>query len=183
MPDLKATVAREIDKLAVVEAVNVAIHDKSGTLINSSQDEGMRAGDFYSRPNVITRYEKASWFRRVILRQKEKLLTQVIDTIVISLKRFPRSTLKSSCCYSATMSLKTCSPPAASAKPPSTSSTAFTIPAFPPTRGKAFPRATAPPANGSLPTWFTPPSLSPASITIETPEPSLMILAPLNVPA
>jgi hypothetical protein len=34
--ELRSTAAREIDKQAVVEAVNVAIHDKNGSLINSS---------------------------------------------------------------------------------------------------------------------------------------------------
>lgn len=84
MDALKATVAREIDKESVTEAVNVAIHDAEGTLVAQSQEEGMRAGDFYFRTNTVTRYEKASWFRRVILRQREKLILSHPITAVIS---------------------------------------------------------------------------------------------------
>jgi phage terminase large subunit-like protein len=39
MDALKTTVAREIDKLSVVEGVSVAIHDRDGSLIGGSQDE------------------------------------------------------------------------------------------------------------------------------------------------
>jgi hypothetical protein len=84
MEALKATTAREIDKKAVTEGVNVAVHDRDGALLSQTQEGGMNAGDFYFRTNVVARYEKASWFRRVILRQREKLVTTYPTNVVIS---------------------------------------------------------------------------------------------------
>ena len=84
MEALRALVAREIDKASVLDAVNVVIHDSVGSPVSQSQQEGMTAGDFYLRPNVITRYEPASWFRRVFLGQKEKMITNVVITIIMS---------------------------------------------------------------------------------------------------
>ena len=84
MAELKATTAREIDMRAVTEGVNVALHDERGKLLGQTQNGGMQAGDFYFRVNTVARYEKASWFRRVILRQPEKLVITHPETVVIS---------------------------------------------------------------------------------------------------
>lgn len=81
---LKAQEAREIDKEKVTEGECIALHDRDGTLLSHSEESGMQAGDFYFRLNVVARYEDASWFRRVILRQKQKLVTQYPTTIVMS---------------------------------------------------------------------------------------------------
>src|ERR1022692_4734067 len=84
MDALKATTAREIDKASVTEGVNIALHDSDGALLSQSQQGGMQAGDFYCRVNTVARYEKASWFRRVFLRQPEKLVVTHPETAVIS---------------------------------------------------------------------------------------------------
>jgi hypothetical protein len=84
MADFKATTAREIDLRSVTEGVNVAMHDERGKLLGQSQNGGMQAGDFYFRTNVVARYVKASWFRRVILRHREKLVTTYPTTVVMS---------------------------------------------------------------------------------------------------
>jgi len=84
MDALKTTTAREISKDAVVEGVNVALHDGHGSLLSASQEEGMKAGDFYFKSNVLTHYERSSWFRRVILREREKMIVQVKNSVVMS---------------------------------------------------------------------------------------------------
>jgi len=66
-----------------------------------------------------------------------------------ALNRSPPWMVPSSCSCSATICSKTSSPAAGSARPPLTFWTAFTIPAFPPTRERVWPQATAPPANVS----------------------------------
>jgi hypothetical protein len=84
MADLKATTGREIDLRAVTEGVNVAMHDEHGTLLGQSQNGGMQVGDFHFRVNTLARYEKASWFRGVMLRQPEKLNVTHPETVVIT---------------------------------------------------------------------------------------------------
>jgi len=64
MDALRATVAHEIDKPSVVEGVNVVLNDRAGSMASQSQQDWMKAADFYFPSNVITRHEKASWFRR-----------------------------------------------------------------------------------------------------------------------
>jgi hypothetical protein len=83
MEALAATV-RQIDKRTVTESSNVRMHDNSGAVLLRIEEEPMVAGDFYFRPQTISHYEKASWFRRVILRQREKLITHSCLTVVLS---------------------------------------------------------------------------------------------------
>jgi len=42
----RQTTAREIDKWAVTEGVNIAMHEQRGKLLAQSQNGGMEAGDF-----------------------------------------------------------------------------------------------------------------------------------------
>src|SRR6202042_1273739 len=84
MVTLQAPVAREIDKAAVIEGVNFAVHNQGGQIVSQSQEEGMKAGDFYFRSNTLARYEDASWFRRVIFRQPQELVVEHPTTIVMS---------------------------------------------------------------------------------------------------
>ena len=41
------------------------------TVLIDIADESMRARDFYFRTQTVSHYEKASWFRCVILKQHE----------------------------------------------------------------------------------------------------------------
>jgi hypothetical protein len=84
MVALRAQVAIEIDKTDVFEGANVAIHDASGELVSQSQEQGMRAGDFYFRSNTVAHYENPSWFRRLIFRDPQKLVVEHPTTIVMS---------------------------------------------------------------------------------------------------
>jgi hypothetical protein len=83
MEALAATV-RQIDKRSVTESQNVVVHDRDGVVLSQKEEDSMQAGDFYFRPQTISHYERASWFRRVILRQKQKLISKTYTTVVIS---------------------------------------------------------------------------------------------------
>lgn len=82
--ELRATHARQIEKKSVTESRVTALHDRDGSVLTASADEPMIAGDFYFRTQTLSHYEQASWFRRVILRQKEKLVSKTFLTAVIS---------------------------------------------------------------------------------------------------
>ena len=79
-----ATAVRKIDKRSVTESQNVVVHDTSGAVLSQTQEESMKAGDFYFRPQTVLHYERTSWLRRVIFRQKEKLISKTFLTVVIS---------------------------------------------------------------------------------------------------
>jgi hypothetical protein len=78
------TAVRQIDKRTVTESSNVRIADREGAVLSRIEDESMKAGDFYFRPQTLTHYERTSWFRRIVLRQKEKLISKTFLTVVIS---------------------------------------------------------------------------------------------------
>ena len=81
---LKATVAREIDRRAVTEGVNLAMHDREGSFVGSRESGGMVAGDYWFHTDVFTRYVRASWLRRTFLRQRDKAVTERMTTVLIS---------------------------------------------------------------------------------------------------
>jgi hypothetical protein len=62
MPELKATVAREITKESVIDAERLTVN---GFPVLKPQDDPMQAGDFYFRPTYVERIAKPSWFLRL----------------------------------------------------------------------------------------------------------------------
>jgi hypothetical protein len=84
MQSLQATKVHEVSKASVIDAPVTTVRDTSGSIVSQSEDGGMRAGDFYFRPNLISRYEQPSWFARVFLRKQGKTVDKLVETIVIS---------------------------------------------------------------------------------------------------
>jgi hypothetical protein len=86
MQELKATQAREIDKASVTEAEAIAIN---GVMDSSADSPEMKAGDFYFRPNLVTKAgaEPTGFFRRMVWKLSGKPYTiteRIVYTIVIS---------------------------------------------------------------------------------------------------
>src|ERR1700733_9013222 len=82
--DALVTAVRQIDKKTGTESQLTNLHDRDGSVLTRTEEESMKAGDFYFRTQTISHYERASWFRRVILRQRQKLIIQSRLTVVLS---------------------------------------------------------------------------------------------------
>ena len=79
MQALKATEAREIDKASITEAETLVFE---GRIVSQSGALKMKPGEFYFRPNAVTRAVEPPWWN-IFKWGSTSLKTDIVNTIVI----------------------------------------------------------------------------------------------------